>query len=158
MKNSLFFVFLIIFSVFWFFISASGFCGEMNISAQKMEILENEGIVAFNGNVYAVKDDLKLWCDKLYIYYSQNSPSKNKKIKKLVAIGRVIIEKGEWKAYAGKAVYFKDTETLVLEDFPKVWKGKTLIEGDIVKIYFNEEKGEVISKGEGKVRVNFHEK
>lgn len=146
---------IVVFLLFFYF---SGFCGEMNISAQKMEILENEGIVAFSGNVYAVKDDLKLWCDKLYIYYSQNSTSKNREIKKLVAIGRVIIEKGEWKAYAGKAVYFKDTETLVLEDSPKVWKGKTLIEGDIVKIYFNEERSEVISKGEGRVRVNLYEK
>lgn len=128
---------------------------EINITSKKMEVFENEGLVVFSGNVFGVKEDLKVWCDKMYVYYS-TTKEKKRQVNKIVALGKVIIEKGKWKAYAGKAVYFKDQDKLVLEEVPKVWHNKNLVEGDIVIIYFKEDKSEVLSKGEGRVRAYVH--
>ncbi|MCC6026580.1 MAG: hypothetical protein LM575_06385, partial [Caldimicrobium sp.] len=79
--------------------------GDINITADKMEVLEDEGIVIFTGKVYAEEKDLKLWADRLYVYYAKND--KGRELQRGVAIGKVRIEKGKWKASAGKATYFK---------------------------------------------------
>ncbi len=128
---------------------------ELNISSNKMEVFESEGLAVFNGNVFAKKGDLKIWCDKMYVYYLNQGGKKV--VTKIIALGRVIIEKGDWKAYANKAVYFKKQEKLVLEDNPKVWRGKSLIEGDTIIVYFNEGRSEILSKKQGRVRavINF---
>jgi len=128
---------------------------EINITANKMEVFESEGIVMFTGKVFGVREDFKVWCDRMYVYYTTTQEGK-KKISKIIALGRVIIEKGKWKAYAGKAVYFKNQEKLVLEETPKVWHGKNLVEGDVVIIYFNEDKSEVLAKNQGRVRASVY--
>ncbi len=127
---------------------------ELNITSDKMEVFESEGLAVFTGNVVAKKGDLKIWCDKMYVYYKNEGGKKV--VNKIIALGRVIIEKGEWKAYADKAVYFKKQEKLVLEDNPKVWRDKNLIEGDTIIIYFNEDKSEILAKEQGRVRVMIH--
>jgi len=102
---------------------------------------------------------LRVWCDTLYVYYTKGSKGqgKEKEIERVLALGGVKIEKGEWKAVAGKATYFKPQEKLVLEENPKVWQGKNLVEGDIIIIYFNEDRSEVISKEGGRVRLKIYE-
>jgi len=148
MKKNILLSLLIAFSGLLFFDIA--FSGDINITSDKMEVLEDEGIAIFTGMVYAEEKDLKLWADKLYIYYTKSE--KGRELQKGVAIGKVRIEKGKWKASAGKATYFKPEETLILEDQPKVWYENHLVEGDVVIVYFNEERSEVLSKG-GRVRA-----
>ncbi|HEA84042.1 MAG TPA: lipopolysaccharide transport periplasmic protein LptA [Thermodesulfobacterium geofontis] len=151
MKLTGIFSIIFIFLIFATIINAS----EINITSDKMQVFESEGLVLFTGNVFGVKGDLKVWCDKMYVYYTTTQGEK-REIKKIIALGRVIIEKGKWKAYAGKAVYFRNQEKLVLEETPKVWHDKNLVEGEIVIIYFNEDKSEVLSKGEGRVRAHVY--
>ncbi len=146
-------ILLTLFLLFSFFTCVMA--SEINITSDKMQMFENEGVVLFTGNVYGVKGDLKVWCDKMYVYYNTDSKGK-KEVSKIIALGRVIIEKGQWKAYAGKAVYLKDQEKLVLEENPKVWHGKNLVEGDVVIIYFNEDKSEILAKGQGRVRAKVY--
>jgi len=131
------------------------YSSEINITSDKMQVFESEGVVVFTGKVFGVKGDLKVWCDQMYVYYTTNQQGK-KEVSKVIALGKVIIEKGKWKAYAGKAVYFKNQEKLVLEETPKVWHDKNLVEGDIVTIYFNEEKSEVLAKDQGRVRARVY--
>jgi lipopolysaccharide export system protein LptA len=120
-----------------------------------MQVFESEGLVVFTGKVFGVRGDLKVWCDQMYVYYTTTEEGK-REVSKVIALGKVIIEKGKWKAYAGKAVYFKNQEKLVLEETPKVWHDKNLVEGDIVIIYFNEEKSEVLAKDQGRVRARVY--
>ena len=147
----LFLICLILIFIFIYPLNAS----EINITANKMEVFESEGVVMFTGKVFGDKEDFKVWCDRMYVYYITTQEGK-KKINKIIALGRVIIEKGKWKAYAGKAVYFKNQEKLVLEETPKVWHDKNLVEGDIVIIYFNEDKSEVLAKNQGRVRASVY--
>ena len=147
----LFLIYLIFIFIFIYPLNAS----EINITANKMEVFESEGVVMFTGKVFGVREDFKVWCDRMYVYYITTQEGK-KKINKIIALGRVIIEKGKWKAYACKAVYFKNQEKLVLEETPKVWHDKNLVEGDIVIIYFNEDKSEVLAKNQGRVRASVY--
>lgn len=145
---------IILFVLFFIDVSLSN-ASEINITSDKMEVFESEGLVVFTGKVFGTRDDFKVWCDKMYVYYTTTSEGK-RKISKIIALGRVIIEKGKWKAYAGKAVYFRNQEKLVLEETPKVWYEKNLVEGDIVIIYFNEDKSEVLAKDQGRVRARVY--
>ncbi|MFZ8830705.1 MAG: LptA/OstA family protein [Thermodesulfobacteriaceae bacterium] len=146
-KGPLLFV-LIVFFVILSYIPAIS--RDINITADKMEVLEDEGLIIFTGKVFAEERDLKLWADKLYVYYTKSE--KGRELQRGVAIGKVRIEKGKWKASAGKATYFKPEEKLILEDQPKVWYENHLVEGDIVIVYFNEDRSEVLSRG-GRVRA-----
>ncbi|QER42156.1 lipopolysaccharide transport periplasmic protein LptA [Thermodesulfobacterium sp. TA1] len=145
---------LLIFFFFGIEFQSLGLASEINIVANKMEVMESEGIAVFTGKVQATRGDMQVFCDKLYVYYTTQEEKKN--ITKVVALGKVVIYKGKWKAYAEKAVYYKDQEKLVLEDNPKVWNEKNLVEGDIVVLYFNEDRSEVLSKNEGRVRARFY--
>ncbi len=148
MKRTCQFALFIIFFALLFFDFV--FSGDINITADKMEVLEDEGLAVFTGRVFAEEGNLKLWADKLYVYYTKSENARQ--LQRAVAIGRVRMEKGKWKASAGKATYFKTEEKLVLEDQPKVWYENHLVEGDIVIVYFNEDRSEVLSTG-GRVRA-----
>jgi len=147
------------FLYFFFLLIGLGFAKEINIQANKMEVYEDDGIAYFKGKVYAEAKGLRVWCDTLYVYYTKGNKGqgKEKEIERVLALGGVKIEKGEWKAVAGKATYFKFQEKLVLEENPKVWQGKNFVEGDIIIIYFNEDRSEVISKEGGRVRLKIYE-
>ncbi len=123
---------------------------EIDVTADRMEVYEEEGLAVFTGKVYAKEGDLTLWANKLYIYYEKSL--KGREMKKAIAIGQVKIEKGKWKSTSGKATYFKTEERLVLEDQPKVWYENHLVEGDQIVVYFKEDRSEVLSKG-GRVRA-----
>uniref|UniRef100_A0A7V4N4T3 Lipopolysaccharide transport periplasmic protein LptA n=1 Tax=Thermodesulfobacterium geofontis TaxID=1295609 RepID=A0A7V4N4T3_9BACT len=148
------FSFIISFFLLLIFVLAL-YGSEIDITSDKMQVLESEGVVVFTGKVFGIKGDLKVWCDQMYVYYTTTQEG-GREVSKVVALGKVIIEKGKWKAYAGKAVYFKNQEKLVLEETPKVWHDKNLVEGDIITIYFNEEKSEVLAKDQGRVRARVY--
>ncbi|MCS7199033.1 MAG: lipopolysaccharide transport periplasmic protein LptA [Caldimicrobium sp.] len=129
---------------------------EINITSDKMEVYEDSGVAVFTGKVYAQTRDIRLWADKLYVYYVRRETKRD--IQRLIALGRVKIEKNKWTAVAGKATYFRDQERLVLEDMPKVWHEDNLVEGDLIVIYFNEDRSEVFSREGGRVRVRIYER
>ncbi|QJA06935.1 hypothetical protein FVE67_09105 [Thermosulfurimonas marina] len=117
----------------------------IDIRSDKMEVLEDQGLAIFTGHVVARKGDLHLWARKLYVYYS--TANGTREVKKLIALGEVRIEKGQWRSLSGKAVYFRQEDRLVLEDHPRVWHGKDEVRGDLVIIYFRENRSEVLSRG-----------
>lgn len=123
----------------------------IDIRSDKMEVLEDEKIVVFTGHVEAKKGDLRLWSNRLYVYYEIDKG--RREVKKLIALGEVRIEKGNWRALSGKAVYFKDEDRLVLEDHPRVWHGKDEVRGAVVIIYFKENRSEVLSSGDKRVEA-----
>lgn len=129
---------------------------EIEINADRMEVFEDEGLAVFTGKVFAKSRDLRLWTEKLYIYYTRGE--KRREIQKLIALGGVRIERDKWRSVAGKATYFRDQEKLVLEDSPKVWYEDNLVEGDLIVVYFKEERSEVFSKEGGRVRLKIYER
>lgn len=138
------------------FLLNSLFAKEININSDKMEVFEDDGLAVFTGKVFAQTKDIKLWADKLYVYYIKGEAKRD--IQRIVAIGGVKIEREKWKAVAGKATYFKGEEKLILEENPKVWHENNLVEGDLITIYFNEDRSEVFSRSGGRVRVKIYEK
>ncbi len=110
----------------------------ITIKSDRMEVLQSQKIVVFSGNVVAKKADLTIYADRLLVYYTTKDGKRE--VKKLVAIGHVKIHKNDWIARAGKAVYFKIQEKIVLEDHPQVWQGDNTVKGSRITLYLNEDR------------------
>ncbi len=134
------------FIVFLWFSGAWAKKAPLTIKSDRMEVMEKQNIVVFSGHVVAQKKDLTIYADRLIVYYAKKD--KHRKVQKIVAVGHVKIKKGDWIANAGKAVYFKDQERIVLEDNPQVWQGENTIRGDRI-IYFINENRSVAESGPG---------
>ncbi len=110
----------------------------ITIKSDRMEVLQNQKVVVFSGNVVAKKADLTIYADRLLVYYATKNGKRE--VRKLVAIGKVKIHKGDWIARAGKAVYFKTEERIVLEDKPQVWQGENTVKGARITLFLNEDR------------------
>jgi len=110
----------------------------ITIKSDRMEVLENQKIVVFSGNVVAKKAGLTIYAERLLVYYF--SKEGKREVKKLVAIGHVKIHKDDWIARAGKAVYFKPEEKIVLEDHPQIWQGDNTVKGARIILFLNEDR------------------
>lgn len=161
LSTDAFIKFLFVILAFFFLQVEFALTKEINIDADKMEIFEDEGVAVFTGKVYAQTKEMKLWADKLYVYYLKGNNTRGdtkRDIQRVIALGKVKIERGKWKAVCGKATYYRDQEKLFLEETPKVWHEENLVEGDLIIVYFNEDRSEVFSKEGGRVRVKLYGK
>ena len=118
----------------------------ITIKSDRMEVLEDRNLVIFTGHVEARRKDLVIYADRLIVYYQKVNGKRE--INKLVAVGHVKINKGQWVATSGKAVYFKREEKIVLEDNPQIWQDENTVRGDRIILYLNENRS-VAESGPG---------
>ncbi len=123
----------------------------ITIKSDRMEVLQNQKVVVFSGHVVAKKKDLTIYADRLLVYYDQKEGKRE--VRKLVALGQVKIAKDDWIARAGKAVYFKNLEKIVLEDRPQIWQGDNTVKGARITLYLNEDRYVVESEANEKAEA-----
>lgn len=75
-----------------------------------------KGFAMFQDHVVAVQEDQTLKADKMEIFFDLE----NNKIKELVCTGHVMVEKGENRTYAEKAVYNAVNQKITLSGRPKL--------------------------------------
>ncbi len=120
----------------------------INITSDKMEILDKEGTVHFIGNVKAVRGDLVINADDVTVYYSsQKVAGKTKKVmKKIVAKGHVKVTKEDKVAIGDKAVYDRPREIITLSGNAQVWQGKNRVSGAEILFFVNEDRS-IVKRG-----------
>lgn len=89
----------------------------------------------FEDNVVVTDPEMKLTADKMNVYFDDEN-----QVKLIVAEGAVQIEQADKIATSGKATYKVATGTIVLEDEPRVRRGKDLLEGTIITFWRDENK------------------
>ena len=82
----------------------------IQIDSEKLEILKIDGISIFTGNVYAEDKNLKLWSDKLTIYYDEKLES----IINIIAEDNVKIIRLDLEAYGNQSNYILKNEELYI--------------------------------------------
>ena len=82
----------------------------IQIDSEKLEILKIDGISIFTGNVYAENKNLKLWSDKLTIYYDEKLES----IINIIAEDNVKIIRLDLEAYGNQSNYILKNEELYI--------------------------------------------
>lgn len=82
----------------------------IQIESEKLEILKTDGISIFTGNVYAEDKNLKLWSNKLTVYYDEKIES----IINIIAEDNVKIIRLDLEAYGNHSNYILKNEELYI--------------------------------------------
>jgi len=132
---------------------------EIIINADTLEIDDQKQIVIFTGNVDAREKDFIINCEKMVVYYKNNSDqpvseSGQVNIDQIIATGEVIITRPNGGlATAEKAHYYMKDEKVVLTGEPKVKQGDDFVQGSKITLFLRENRSVVEGSKKDKVRA-----
>ena len=106
-KKNIFYVTFIIFV----FNLITAHSDTITISSEKLNVYRDDNISVFSGNVYAEDETIRLWSDKISMYYDETK----KNVYEIVAENNVKIIINGVTAYGDFSKYQVDNEELLLE-------------------------------------------
>ena len=107
----------------------------IQIEADKLEVMDGQGIAKLRGNVSVVQGTTILKTARLTVYYNKDSSGNaNSRIKKIEATGRVAVRSGDQLATADKAVINMNAENVVLTGNVSVSQGANIVEGCVLRV------------------------
>ncbi len=101
----------------------------IEITADSLEVQQEEQIAVFTGNVDAAQGELNLRADRLVVYYRANAKDSNT-ISLIEAFGNVFLSSPTEMAQGEKGVYNLDTDTIELTGGVVLTRGESVIRGD----------------------------
>lgn len=111
---------------------------------------DNKGKTAiFSGKVVAKQGDVTIFADKLVVNYADQSGD----VDKVEATGTVRIIQQNRTGFADQAVYDSRNGRIILTGTPRVVQGGDSISGKVITYYVDDDKSDVSSGGDPKVRV-----
>lgn len=119
----------------------------VKIEANSLEVRDKEKIAVFRGNVVVVQGDTTMRCKELEVHYEGNAlggdPRQNvpatksqqksesaQRIKRLIAIGGVIVTAKDQKAVGDKGIFEMASNTVILDGNVVVTQGQNVMNGD----------------------------
>ncbi|KPJ69319.1 MAG: hypothetical protein AMJ45_00585 [Syntrophobacter sp. DG_60] len=119
------------------------------IQSDAMEAYQEENLIIFKGNVKVKRGEMVIYADLMRINYKQGQMGR--RIERIEAEGNVRVVQGEREVIGEKAIFYKDTESIVLLGNPQVKDGRTVIKGGKITAYLEEDK--TIIEGDEKEKV-----
>jgi lipopolysaccharide export system protein LptA len=119
----------------------------VNIEANFLEVRDKDKVAVFKGNVVVVQGDTTMRCKELEVHYegsalgsdprqkvpatkSQQKSESAQRIKRLVAIGGVIVTAKDQKAVGDKGIFEMATNIVILDGNVVVTQGQNVMNGD----------------------------
>ena len=134
----IFFIFLINFFIIPlnYLYSASKYDKNLpiEITADSLEVLQNEKIAIFSGSVDAKQGEILLKADMLKVYYSSSKLDENQSVSKIFAEGNVFFSTNVETAKSKKGEYDVDQGIITLSGSVKLTQGKNILRGTMLKI------------------------
>jgi len=99
----------------------------VEINSDRMRSEDGGLKIIFSGNVVGYWGDLKIACDILEVYNTQDK----KETEEIIALGNVFITRGLKRAKGDKAIYLDKLQKIILTGTPKAtaWEEANMIEG-----------------------------
>ena len=103
----------------------------IQIEADRLEVLDGQGIALFNGNVSVVQGSTILRTSSLKVYYRRDggSGTPGGNVSKIEASGRVAVRSGDQKASADAAIVDMQAQTALLTGNVSVSEGQNIVTG-----------------------------
>lgn len=111
----------------------------VKIQAASLEVRDKEKIATFRGDVHVTQGDTLLRCQTLVVYYdaddvtggrpAQPGPTEQQQIRKMEALGGVIVNQKDQNATGERADFDMKSNTLVLSGNVVVTKGQDVLRG-----------------------------
>lgn len=111
----------------------------VNYSAQSLEGSLTQGRILLKGDVQIEQADAIMKSDVAEIFSSKGSSSPQR----AVAKGRVSLNKAatattaELRAVANELEYFMSNRKVILKGKPKIWRGRELLQGDVIEVFLD---------------------
>ncbi len=112
----------------------------VNISSDSFEADRKTGVYLFKGNVVVKQKGGVIMSEFLTVYYDDE-----KKMDKIVATGDVKINQADRVGTCRKATFFPEEEKIVMEEDPRLWREGDIVEGDMITIFMNDDKINVVN-------------
>ncbi|GAB4443739.1 MAG: lipopolysaccharide transport periplasmic protein LptA [bacterium] len=114
----------------------------IDINANVMEMQDDKKLIIFTGDVVAKKQNVNLYCEKLNVYYTEDTKTKKRDVDYMIAEGKVKIVQFDKVATGDTAKYFKNEDLIVLEGKPAIIRegNDNEIRGNKVTFYVKENK------------------
>lgn len=129
------------------------------IESDSMRYDQAAGTVVFTGKVHVKRPDFALWSDSLTVHFAPQDQAKAQekggaapeagRIEKIVAKGAVRIEREGKVGTCETATYLVQQGLFSMEGNPVLKDGANTVTGQVVKLYFKDNRSEVLG-GEGK--------
>jgi len=121
----------------------------IEITSQKLEVLQQQRQSIFTGDVVAKQGDMTLFAEKLIVFLHQDQ----NQVERLEAIGGVRVLQLDRIATAEKAIFYQLEEKLVLSGNAEVTQGKNEISGDEITLYLKENRTLITSSENNRVKA-----
>jgi len=135
----------------------------IEITSSRMEAFNEKKLIVFYDHVMAKQGNKVLKSDQLLLYYKKESDKKVKvgtietertgNLEKIEAKGNVSLTQGERIATGDEAIYFQDSNKVIMIGNATLSEGKNLIKGDRVIVFLNENRGVVESNTKKQVKA-----
>jgi len=163
-----------IFLFFFLALSGWGLCEEqtilkkqfnepMEITSDRMEAFNDKKLIIFSGNARITQGKNVLKSDRLLLYYKGKLKTENQKggisteqndnLEKIDAQGNVSFTQEERTAQGDQAIYYKESNKIVITGNALLNEGSNSNRGDRVTIFINENKGLVESDTQNQVKA-----
>jgi lipopolysaccharide export system protein LptA len=101
----------------------------IEITADSLEVQQDQRVATFSGNVDAVQGDLVLNADTLRVHYAQEGGSNPSGIRRIEASGNVLLSSPQETAQGDEGVYFVDRDFIELTGNVVLTRGDNVIRG-----------------------------
>jgi len=164
------------------FFSAHGFCAEnrkgdslvdqnqpIQIVSDRLDAYSEKKLVVFSGNAVATQGNRVIKSDNLFLYY-RNRPQdkgvaeatarvgKTGDLDRVEAKGHVTITEGNRIVTGSDAVYYQDTQKIVMTGNAAMREGENIIRGDKIVVLLKENRGIVESEENKRVTATIYPK
>lgn len=112
--------------------------GELTVITSDRLVYEGQkGYALFERNVVVSDPQMKMKTDKLTIFFEGSN-----EVKTILAEGRVIMSQADKMAWAGRATYDVASGKIVLEESPRVMRGRDMMLGERITFWRDQNKVE----------------
>lgn len=145
--------------------------GPIQIVSDRLEAFQDERKVVFSGHAVATQSDKVIKANNITLFYHKDSkestPQKTAEssnvyssgeLERIEAAGNVIITQGQRVVTGDEAVFFQDTQKIVMTGNAVLKEDKNIIRGERVLVYLNENRGVVESSGKKQVTATIYPK
>ena len=109
--------------------------GGMTITSERLELDYKEFVVAFDENVHVTDPQFVMTADRVLVFLENTN-----QIKRIIALGNVVISQTDRHATCDKAVYEKGTEQVTLTGSPVLTRGNDRVTGSEIVVYMNDQR------------------
>ncbi len=140
MIKNIFIFFFLLFNFIFLFLSSSHSSSKydknhpIEITADSLEVLQNERIAIFKGSVDASQGEILLKADMLKVHYSSSNKDDSQSVSKILAEGNVFFSTNSETAKSNKGEYNVDLGLITLTGSVKLTQGKNILRGTMLKI------------------------